>query len=180
MGNLAKGLIVILLFAVVILLILQFAVVTQAVNSNNMEPGIAKGDSLLINKLAYWFSAPDRGEIVYCKSQTEYIEPVQRIIGLPGDIIEVKNNAIYVNGVRLKEPYVKFAPAFTLSPYEVPAGSYFVMGDNRNIGFGSPAADTVSRENIVGRAWIFIWPPHEWGAVDNYSTGQQFVSADSP
>jgi signal peptidase I len=139
-----------------------------------MEPSIAaSGENIYINRLAYKFSSPQRGDIVTLHppnnpdwSATPFIK---RIIGLPGETIEVKQGSVYINGKVLNEPYVKNSFTYTMSPILIPAGEYFVMGDNRDIADDSHIFGTVPRKNFIGKAWIVIWPPSDWGLAPNYT-----------
>ena len=107
MRNFVKELIGTLIIAIVIFILLRLIVGSYAVISDAMEPGMQVGEHILINKIAYHFSEPERGDIVYYKSPNGDLDQLKRIIGLPGDIVEVKDNAVYVNGNKLKEPYIK-------------------------------------------------------------------------
>ncbi len=180
MRNYIKGFVGILVLAVAIFLLLQMAVGSYSVNNESMQPGLQMGEILLINKMAYNFSEPTRGEIVYYKSPEASLDQLKRVIGIPGDVIEIKNNAVYVNGIVLTEPYVKDPPAYTLPPYQVLPDNYFVMEDNRNNSHGSSADWTISRENVIGRAWIFSWPPDKWGTVDGYPLDSELASSQLP
>jgi signal peptidase I len=130
--------------------------------------------------LSYCFDEPERGEIVLYRSQNGDINQIRRIIGLPGDIIEVHDKSVFINGIRLSEPYVKYFPTYTLPAYQVPTNYFFVLSDNRNTSEDSESDWTVSRENVTGRAWLFTWPPEKWGIIANYPLSQQLTAAQSP
>lgn len=179
MRNFVRELIGTLVIAIVIFIILRLVVGSYAVISDAMEPGLQVGERLLINKIAFRFEEPDRGDIVYYKSPNGDLDQMKRVIGLPGDIIEVKDKAVYVNGIELNEPYVKDPPGYTLLAYQVPSNHYFVLGDNRNNSNDSSTGWTVPKENVLGRAWLFTWPPDKWGGVDNYPLTQQISSSVS-
>ncbi len=98
------------------------------------------------------------------------------MIGLPGDTIEIKGGLVYVNGHPLKEPYIKSQPSYALSPFKVPVDSYFVLGDNRNNSNDSHNGWTVPRQNVVGKAWVSIWPPDEWNLGSSYPLQEQLGS----
>ena len=129
------------------------------VKGRSMEPTLYTGEWLWTDKLGYVFGPIQRGDIVVLKYRDTKEKYVKRVIGLPGDSIEIKNRAVYVNGFRLKEPYIKEPPLDDFKLTEVPPNSYFVMGDNRNQSDDSRGTvGPVPREKIEGRAIIRIWP----------------------
>jgi signal peptidase I len=134
-----------------------------------MEPSLYDGQRLLISKVTFYFRDPQIGEVIVFrppdKEQPDYIK---RVIAGPGDIVEVKEGVVYVNGTALDEPYIKTQPYYSLAPTEVPEDHYFVLGDNRNNSNDSHNHWTVPREDIVGKAWLSIWPASQWGVVTSY------------
>ncbi len=178
MRNTVRDLVATLALAVLLFFLLRLVVGSYTVVSVSMQPGLYEGQRLLINKMAYTFSEPDRGQIIVFRSPVEAETLIKRVIGLPGDVIEVKDKRVYVNGVGLVEPYVKSPPQYTLPLMQVPAGTYFVMGDNRNNSNDSHTGWTVPRENIVGKSWLFTWPPDKWGLVDSYPLDSQVMAQE--
>ncbi len=148
-----------------------------------MEPSLHNGQQLLINKVVYYFYEPERGDVIILHPTPPYSSKttpfIKRIIALPGDTIEIKNGAVYVNGSKLDEPYIKEPPAYSFQQKKIPENEYFVLGDNRNNANDSHNGWTVPRQNIVGKAWLSIWPPGEWGFVPNYSLNEQLESSGS-
>ncbi len=138
-----------------------------------MEPSLQNGQQLLINKFLYYFREPERGDVIILHPPPPYNPEttpfIKRIIALPGDTIEIKNGAVYVNSLKLDEPYIKEPPAYNFQQKKIPENEYFVLGDNRNNTNDSHNGWTVPRQNIIGKAWLSIWPPGEWGLVPNYS-----------
>ncbi len=134
-----------------------------------MEPTVEEAQRLLVNKLAYLVSRPERGDIIIfhppSKQQVDYIK---RLIALPGDTVEIKGGAVYVNGKRLDEPYIKDPPYYNLSLKEIPQNSYFVLGDNRNNSNDSHNGWTIQRSDIIGKVWLRIWPLENWGTFPNW------------
>jgi signal peptidase I len=97
---------------------------------------------------------------------------IKRIIALEGETVEIKSNdGVYINGVRLDEPYVKDTPDYDKAPYTVPAGHVFVLGDNRRNSSDSHvwAQPGLRLDQIVGRAWIAYWPRELWGMIPHPS-----------
>jgi len=173
MGSLAKELLGALIVTIVVFGVLHLVVGSYAVNSQSMEPSLKSGERLVINKMTYSHSSPGRGDIIYYRSFEDNSCQVKRVIGLPGDVVEINHNNVYVNGWKLTEPYVKYQSGYELPPYQVPMDNYWVLGDNRKTNGDTPPGMTVPRENILGQAWIYSWPPDKWGAVNNYSLDTQ-------
>jgi len=170
---LLRDILLIVVAAVVISLLIQTTVQKSSVIGSSMEPSLQDEQQLLINKVVYHFHEPERGDIIIFHPPPPYnpktIPFIKRIIGLPGEIIEIIDKAVYVNGSKLDESYIKEPPTYKLKAQKIPEDEYFVLGDNRNNTNDSHAGWTVPRRNIIGKAWLSIWPPGEWGLVPNYS-----------
>ncbi len=173
-----------LLLVVVIFFLLQTTVQSFIVVGSSMEPNLKEGQRLLISKVVYAFREPERGDVIVFHSpnnrQADYIK---RIIGLPGESVEIKQGMVYIhkdgNILPLDEPYIKEPLTRTFKGDIIPTGEYFVLGDNRNNSSDSRNGWTVEREEIIGKAWLSIWPPREWGLVANYSLEEQLASSTS-
>lgn len=138
------------------------------VESISMQPNLFAGDMVLVNRLAYRFSEPARGDIIVFKyppepTQTPYIK---RIIGLSGDKITIAGGQVSVNGQILNEPYIS-VPTSRGGEWTVPEDSLFVMGDNRNNSSDSRAWGMVPNDNIIGRALFIYWPLERAGALSH-------------
>lgn len=166
--------------AIVIVLILLLAVGGHSMANAGMQPALETGDRLMINKMAYHFNGPSRGEIISYKSVGSGTIELKRIIGLPGDLVEVINGAVFINGIRLTEPYVKNRGSYTLPPYAVPPASVFVLDDNRASSLCALDSCAVPQGNIIGRAWLVAWPPDNWGAVESYPLSSDLTSVQVP
>ena len=141
-----------------------------------MEPSFYQGQRVVVVKAVYWFGEPQRGDVVIFKapdsSDEEYIK---RIIGLPGDTVEVSYGVVYINDFKLDEPYVKRSFSYSLPKQIVPAGNYFVLGDNRDISNDSHKGWFLPRDNIIGKSWLITWPPSDWGVVPSFPLSEQMV-----
>ena len=135
------------------------------VPTTSMANTIKAGDRLFGNRLAYLFSEPERGDIIIFKyPDNEEENYINRIIGLPGETVEIVKGVVYVNGEELVEDYLKEEPLeLNFGPYEVPEDSYFVMGDNRNWSHDARFWDNtyVHRDKIVAKAWFKYYPDFE-------------------
>ena len=152
-------------FSLIIALgIRTFIAEARYVPSGSMEPTIQPGDRLIIDKISFDFTSPKRGDIVVFNPTKTLQEDnfhdafIKRVIGLPGDKVEVKNGQVYINGSPIKENYIEAKPDYNWGPVIVPANSYLVLGDNRNDSFDSHYWGFVPRNKIIGRAIFFFWP----------------------
>jgi len=151
---------------VIAVLIKTFLFQAFFIPSESMVPTLKVGDRVLVNKLAYDYGDVDRGDVVVFEAppearSTEIADLVKRVIGLPGDTVEARDDgAVYVNGKQLDEPYLPPGTTTTnLPPTKVPAGHIFVMGDNRGASRDSRYFGPVKESSIVGRVFVKIWPP---------------------
>ncbi|MBV8162309.1 MAG: signal peptidase I [Acidimicrobiia bacterium] len=146
------------------LLIKTFLLQAFYIPSDSMNPTLVQRDRVLVNKLSYHFHDVHRGDIVVFSRPPGENDPqikdlIKRVIGLPGDTIEGRDGQILINGRVLHEPYTATnSPMSDFSPRTVPAGHYFVMGDNRGNSKDSRVFGPISKSLIVGRAFIRVWP----------------------
>ena len=94
---------------------------------------------------------------------------VKRVIGLPGETVEVKDGLVFIDGVALDEPYVREAPRYATAEKVIPDGEYYVLGDNRNSANDSHNGWTVPEENVIGKARVTYWPPSRWNVIGHFS-----------
>lgn len=168
---------VIIIVVIVIVILLKTTVQIFPVIGDSMEPNLHWGQQLLTNKTAYHFHEPQRGDIIILRPPfNPEIGFIKRLIAVPGDTIEIKEYAVYVNGSKLHEPYIKQPPTYTFPRQRIPENEYFVLGDNRNDAFDSHVGWTVPRQDIIGKVWFSIWPPSQWELVTHYPLQEQLVS----
>ena len=165
-----------LALALVVYLGVSFSVQNARVLGDSMSPGLRNGERVFINKLAYRFEAsPQRGDIIVFVPPAELgstWDYIKRVIGLPGERVEVKDGGVYIHEpdgevFQLDENTYASVPAYSYYSDVIPEGRYFVMGDNRGVSEDSHNGWTVPFKDIVGRAWVIVWPPSEWGPAPN-------------
>ncbi|HSL68528.1 MAG TPA: signal peptidase I [Actinomycetota bacterium] len=186
--------VLVLLALVVALFIKTFLVQAFFIPSSSMEPTLMPGDRVLVNKLAYRFGDLHRGDVVVFQNPNEAALPdrnavealfhwlgeglglqqpenedlIKRVIGLPGDTIAIRDHAVVVNDDPITEPYLTREALGSMSDYgpvTVPRGELFVLGDNRGNSSDSRVIGFVPEGNVVGRAFVIIWPPGDTGGL---------------
>ena len=159
-----------ILVVAVLVLCLQLSVKAFEVFDVSMQPAYREGDYILVNRLAYLFQAPERGDLIafYAPGSghplltnpfsPEYsMQYIKRIIALPGDTVEVKDRVVFVNSQPLSEPYLQEPPGYSFAEITVPAGSYFVLGDNRNYSDDSHRGWFVPSADMIGKICFCYW-----------------------
>jgi signal peptidase I len=165
-----------LALALAIFFIIQATIQSSIVVYTSMEPNLREGERIIISKVAYWCGEPKRGDIIVFPNPANPDEElIKRVIGLPGEVVEMKNELVYIhqpdgNTLTLDESAYIVDPAknYFISD-TVPEDNYFVLGDNRNNSADSRLGWTVARDAIVGKAWLSIWPMADWGLAPNHS-----------
>ncbi len=156
------------------LLINLFLAQATRVYGQSMEPNLHTDQRLIIEKLSYnpllrqylGFSGPQRGDVVVIRLPTQGDELlIKRVIGLPGDVIEIRDGHVFVNGQPLAEPYLASRTPNASGPTTVPPLHIFVLGDNRTSSNDSRSFGTVPLKNVIGRAWFSYWPLDQTGFV---------------
>jgi signal peptidase I len=134
------------------------------VEGASMQPSFETGEWIIVNRLSYLVGEPQRGDVVILDYPEPQEDLIKRLIGLPGETIEIHDGTVFVNGQALTEPYIKAPPRYrdeiTLGPDE-----YYVLGDNRNNSRDSHAFGVVEASHFIGKAWMIYWPPEDWGVV---------------
>ena len=171
-----------LILAAVIFFGLQFTIQHSVVISPSMVPSLQVKQHLIINKVVYKFHEPERGDvIVFHPVNSQQGDFIKRIIGLPGESVEIKEGTVYIHKkdgsvFPLDEPYVTDQAKYPFEGDTIPENEYFVLGDNRNNSDDSRSGWTLPRQNIVGKAWLSIWPRDRWGLAPNYPLQEQIDS----
>jgi signal peptidase I len=193
------------LIVLVVFFVVRSVVQNYQVDGDSMLPTLHNEEYLLVNKAPYFvydsnafarifnssapsdvhypLGGPSRGDIIVFNAPTEPRDFVKRVIGLPGDTVEIRPDpdpigkpgapcgdcGVYVNGVRLNEPYVRSTPDYRTEPIVVPAGDVYVLGDNRRNSEDSHILGPITIKSIVGTAFATYWPSSMWGFISHPS-----------
>ena len=185
------------LLAITIFVVLQASIQHFKVNGQSMQPTLGEGERLVVNKLAYFridrddladalpfvdpssnspdstlfsFSQPRHGDVIIFHYPLDPSRDfVKRVIGVPGDTIEIERGQVFRNGVAIEEPYVVKPDRRSMDAVGVPEGAYYVLGDNRSVSTDSREWGMVPADNVVGRMWFRYWPFH--GLNNLFGTG---------
>lgn len=138
------------------------------IDGSSMNPTLDDGQYLIINNVSYLLEEPKRGDIIVFQHPQNDLNLIKRVIGLPGDQVEITDRKVQVNGVLLEEPYIQAPPTYN-GTWDVPEGQYFVLGDNRNNSSDSHSWLYLPQENILGKAEVVYWPPTDWQSVPHFA-----------
>ena len=175
MKGIVKELLSWIVFIVVVVaasyLIVTFVGQRTEVSGSSMETTLSTGDQLIVDKISYRFRDPKRYDIVvfpYRYEENRY--HIKRIIGLPGETVQIVDGMVYINGSPLNEHYgneVIEDPGSAAEPITLGDDEYFVLGDNRNNSQDSRASNVglIHRDELLGRAWVRIWPLDQFGVI---------------
>src|SRR5947209_38984 len=177
--------------ALTLLIFLAMRAVIQnfKVEGTSMEPTLRSNEFLIVNKATYTridgtpiervvggnhtqgvpvflFGEPARGDIVVFRFPAQPDKDfIKRIIGVPGDTVEIRNGRVILNGVPQDERYISREPSYDTPRTIVPPGNYYVLGDNRPNSSDSHVWGFVPADNLIGKAWFAYWPPSDWGPL---------------
>ncbi len=153
--------------AVILFIIINTVSARVRVDGLSMTPTLQNGEFVLVNRLAYQFGTPTRGDIIVFRSVNQPdLDLIKRIIGVPGDTITIGGGKVVVDGTTLVEPYIKAEPQYS-GHWAVPEGYVFVLGDNRNNSEDSHVWGLLPLHNVIGKALLIYWPPPEWAMIDH-------------
>ncbi len=139
----------------------------SVVRGNSMSPSIHDGDRILIDHVSYWFGDVERGDIVVLKYPLDpSVDYIKRVIGLPGDDVLLEDGEVWVNGVRVEEPYVADVDRLVRQHVRVKPAHFFVLGDNRVRSSDSRDFGLVPKDYLRGKVEVRLWPPSRFGRLD--------------
>lgn len=165
-GKKVREFLVIIAIAVAIGLLLRvFVVEFTMVQGASMEPTLYTGERLLVSKLNYKLGTPGRYEVVTCKYPNMTGVYVKRVMGLPGETIEIKSGKVYINGEPLSDDRGVATNGQNVPAQVVPEGHVFVMGDNRDVSLDSRSLGPIAIDQLIGRAYAIIWPINKIGGI---------------
>lgn len=150
------------------LVIRNFVIDTRIVPTGSMLPTIQLQDRLIVDRIFYKFDTFKRGDILVFEapeSAMEDLDLVKRLIGLPGEKVEIKNGKVFINDRPLYEPYIRETPDYEYGPVTVPPNSYFMLGDNRRESKDSHIWGFLPEDKILGRVLVRYWPLDKIGRL---------------
>ena len=190
MSSIVREFLEAIVLALVVFLVIQTSIQNFKVEGSSMHPTLEGGQYLLVNKLVYlrideerlsrmvpfWPASsaeqsfavhpPQRGEvIVFHFPRDPSRDFVKRVIGVPGDYVEIRNGTVLVNGEALEESYLTTRDNSNMNRLYIGEGEYFVLGDNRRGSNDSRSWGTVPEANVLGKVWIIYWPLSKWGLL---------------
>ena len=180
--------ILVLIALVLAVIIKTFLVQAFFIPSESMVETLQINDRVLVNKLSYRFGDISRGQVVVFEPESMEEESlpaivlrnivesiglstpdsdlIKRVIGLPGETLEIRNNKVFIDGNAIDEPYLADDVSMRrFGPEVIPPDHYFVMGDNRGSSLDSRSTGPIDGDRIVGRAFVIIWPPSRWSGL---------------
>ncbi len=186
--RLVREIIETVVLTVLMFLVIRLAVQNFNIDGHSMEPSFHNGELIIVDKWSYLLRPPVRGDVlVFVAPPQPSQDYIKRVIGLPGDVITIQNNIVYVNNQPLNERYVSPANNGAINDKVfqnmiVPANSYFMLGDNRAGSSDSRAWGCLPKQNIIGQASVVYWPLRQDnnGLLPNVSSVFQHVAAPPP
>ncbi len=171
--EIVRDTVITVLIALMVYLGLRTAIQSFRVDGPSMQPNFETGQWVLVNKLAYKFHEPRRGDVIIFKSPHDpNSNLIKRVIGLPGERVELRDGTVFIHEadgevISLEEPYITNKDSRSFTGGVIPEGEIFVLGDNRPIADDSRYGWLVPMNEIIGKAWLSTWPPADWGLAAN-------------
>ncbi len=156
------------IFTIAIFLLVRSTVQPYRIAGSSMEPNFSESQFLLVNKLAYLLAEPARGDvIVFHHPDGSGLDVIKRVIGVPGNTVEIRQGQLFINNLPTSEPYPVLPATYDVSPVLVGTGMLYVLGDNRVDSADSHTWGLLSQTNLVGKAWLSLLPLHSAGLVEH-------------
>jgi signal peptidase I len=154
------------ILTVIIFFLIQTVVRNFRVVGTSMEPNLHSSQYLIVDKISYRLGEPQRGDVIVFEPPNKPGEDyVKRVIGVSGDLVEIRSGKVFINNEAVEESYVVYPGSYSMSPRRVGTNELFVLGDNRNSSSDSRSWGMLSQDKVVGKAWISYWPPNYWGLI---------------
>jgi len=151
----------------IVLVVNVFLAQATRVEGQSMEPNLHNNQRLIIEKISYHLHPPRRGDIVVIRIANRNTDPlIKRVVGLPGETVEIKDGHVYINGQMLTESYLEQLTYGNTGPHVIDEGYIFVLGDNRGASNDSRSFGEVQISSIVGHAWFRYWPLDQIGFLN--------------
>lgn len=167
MASIARELVETVVLTLLIFFGIRLLVLNFKIEGMSMEPNLHDGQYLLVNKLSYMGSGePQRGDVIVFESWSPGKDFIKRVIGLPGDHVEIRDDGVWINGAQLDEPYLDQV-VYGRDELDLGPDQYYVMGDNRGNSSDSRNHGPLEAENIIGKAWLIYWPVDGIGLIDD-------------
>lgn len=154
------------ILTVIIFFLIQTVVRNFRVVGTSMEPNLHNSQYLIVDKISYRLGEPQQGDVIVFEPPNRPGEDyVKRVIGMPGDLVEIRKGHVFINNEPIEEPYVVYPGSYSMNPRRVGVNELFVLGDNRNSSSDSHNWGMLETDKVVGKAWISYWPPNYWGII---------------
>ncbi len=164
--SVARELLETVVLTLVIFLLVRTVIQNFRVEGMSMEPNFHDGQFLLINKLAYRLGEPQRGDVIVFRYPLDPSRDfIKRVIGLPGETVEIRNGQVYINNQFIDDPAAVNEASYNLSPTVLGPEELFVLGDNRPNSSDSHSWGTLPADLVIGKVVLSYWPPGDWGLV---------------
>jgi signal peptidase I len=168
-SHLAREIVETIALTLIIFLVIHFTIQSYRVDGTSMVPGLQNNQYVMVNKIAYLFHQPERGDVIVFHFPLQTNEDfIKRVIGLPGDTVRISGTSVWVDGVKLNEPYISQPVNPFGRTWVVPKGDYFVLGDNRPISYDSRFWGFVPQYDLVGKAVMVYWPLNTWKLINTF------------
>ena len=159
-----------ILLTLVIFFLIRLVVENYRIEGSSMEPNFHNDQFLFVNKIIYQFHPPERGDVIIFPPPVQPTKKyIKRVIGLPGERVQIVGGRVRINDVELDERYQLNDAAYNFGPVILGTDEYFVLGDNRPESSDSHAWGPVRGKVIIGKAWVSYWPPSLWGLIHDYT-----------
>lgn len=170
-SHLAREVVETVVLTLLIFFVIRFVIQSYHVEGLSMEPTLNNDEYVLVNKAIYLLHPPERGDVIVFHNPTNTsVDFIKRVIGVPGDTVQIDATHVSINGVSLGEPYISSPSTQVTNTWKIPPGRYFVLGDNRPVSDDSRYWGCVPQDYIVGKAVAVYWPTKNWEFISTYSS----------